>query len=117
MMDPSREGYVVGCFSQADPMVVGIAAGPGYACATPRPSVEDTDAVSKGRTPILTSGIVRCKVDAGYGPILRGDLLVSSPTPGHAMRADNPIQGTVIGKALESLDAGTGLIKVLVMAR
>ena len=118
VMDPSREGYVVGCFIQADPMVVGIAAGPGNACATPNPSAEDTDVVSKGQAPVVTSGVTRCKVDAGYGPINRGDLLVASPTPGHAMKAPKPAeQGTVIGKALESLDAGTGLIKVLVMLR
>jgi hypothetical protein len=67
--------------------------------------------------PVSTSGIVSCKVDATYGPVREGDLLVASPTPGHAMRVENPAQGTVIGKALEPLPNGTGLIKVLVMLR
>ena len=53
-------------------------------------------------------------VDATYGAIQPGDLLVSSPTPGHAMRADDPQVGTVIGKALDGLDAGTGVIAVMV---
>lgn len=66
---------------------------------------------------IALSGTVPCKVDAGYGAIKVGDLLVTSPTPGHAMRADDPRPGTVIGKALESLDAGSGTIRVLVMLR
>jgi hypothetical protein len=67
--------------------------------------------------PIALSGTVVCKVDAGYGAIRVGDLLTTSATAGHAMRAPEAIPGTIIGKALESLDTGTGLIKVLVMLR
>jgi hypothetical protein len=33
------------------------------------------------------------------------------------MRSGDPRPGTVLGKALEPLDAGTGMIKVLVMLR
>ena len=40
-----------------------------------------------------------------------------SPTEGHAMRSDDPRPGTILGKALESLEAGTGVIRVLVMLR
>ncbi len=69
------------------------------------------------RVPVATSGILPCKVDAAYGAIREGDLLVTSPTPGNAMRSDNPAQGTVVGKALEPLATGTGLIDVLVMLR
>ena len=63
------------------------------------------------------SGIVQCKVDAGYGAIQVGDLLTTSLTPGHAMRSAGLMPGTILGKALEPLDTGTGLIKVLVMLR
>ena len=67
---------------------------------------------------IALSGTVPCKVDAGYGAIQVGDLLTVSPTAGHAMRAADPApQGTVLGKAMEALDAGTGTIPVLVMMR
>lgn len=52
--------------------------------------------------------------DATYGAILPGDLLVSSPTPGHAMRAEDPQTGTVVGKALEALESGRGRIAVVV---
>ena len=56
------------------------------------------------------------KASTENGPIAPGDLLVASATPGHAMKASpNPPIGTVIGKALEGLDEGTGVIRILVM--
>lgn len=64
--------------------------------------------------PLAVVGIVPCKVSAENGPIRTGDLLVTSATPGHAMRDDNPRPGTIVGKALAALATGTGLIKVLV---
>ncbi len=70
-----------------------------------------------GRQPLALTGLVKVKVDASYGAIQPGDLLVSSPTPGHAMRADDAPAGTVIGKALEPLNDGTGRVLMLVMSR
>jgi len=67
--------------------------------------------------PVALAGRVPVKVDAGYGSIRAGDQLTTSPTPGHAMRADDPLPGTIIGKALEGLESGTGVIHVLVMLR
>ena len=67
--------------------------------------------------PLALVGVVPVKASTENGTIRPGDLLVASSTPGHAMRAEpNPPQGTVIGKALEKLDAsrGTGFIKMLV---
>jgi hypothetical protein len=66
--------------------------------------------------PLAVVGIVPCKVSAENGPIGRGDLLVSASTPGHAMRgADRDrMLGAIVGKALESLASGTGVIQVLV---
>jgi hypothetical protein len=67
-----------------------------------------------GTIPLAVGGVVPVKVSAENGPIRPGDLLVTSATPGYAMKAGpNPPQGTVIGKALEGLEAGTGLIKML----
>jgi len=64
---------------------------------------------------VVTLGAYKAiKVDASYGPIAPGDLLVASPNPGYAMRADSPQPGTIIGKALGELRAGTGVIPVLV---
>ena len=61
-------------------------------------------------------GIVPCKVTTENGPIQVGDLLVTSATPGHAMKGSdrNRMLGAVVGKALESLPKGTGVIQVLV---
>jgi len=74
----------------------------------------DTDAPLEG-IPVAITGIAPCKVSAENGPIHRGDLLVTSSTPGHAMKAGpNPPQGTVLGKALGELKEGTGVIEVLV---
>jgi hypothetical protein len=67
-----------------------------------------------GAIPLAVVGVVPVKVSAENGPIRPGDLLVASSTPGHAMKAGpNPPQGTVIGKALEGLDEGTGVMKML----
>lgn len=65
--------------------------------------------------PVAITGIVPCKVSAENGAIHRGDLLVTSSTPGYAMHAGvNPPQGTVLGKAMGELKDGTGVIQVLV---
>jgi hypothetical protein len=69
-----------------------------------------------GHAPLTVVGVVPVKASAENGPIRPGDLLVASSTPGHAMRAStHPPIGTVIGKALEPLEAGTGLIRMLVI--
>jgi hypothetical protein len=74
-----------------------------------------SDAAMIGQVPLAVIGIVPCKVSAGNGPIQPGDLLVTASLPGHAMRAgENPPQGTVLGKALEGLETGTGTILILV---
>jgi len=68
-----------------------------------------------GKIPLAILGVVPVKASAENGSIQPGDMLVASDTPGHAMRAgeDSP-QGTVIGKALEALDDGTGIILMIV---
>jgi hypothetical protein len=68
------------------------------------------------RKPIALLGKVYCKVDAQHGAIEVGDLLTTSPTPGHAMKADDPLKafGAVIGKALRPLREGQGLIPILI---
>ncbi|MHB0878816.1 MAG: hypothetical protein ACYC5O_22480 [Anaerolineae bacterium] len=75
---------------------------------------EDGEA-PEGTVPLAVLGVVPVKASAENGAIRPGDLLVTSATPGHAMRAgDNPPQGTVVGKALGGLSDGTGVISMLV---
>ncbi len=66
--------------------------------------------------PMAIVGIVPCKVSAENGSIRRGDLLVTSSTPGHAMKGTERkrLLGAVVGKAFEPLASGTGIIQVLV---
>jgi hypothetical protein len=104
--DPTHPGELRSASIASDPGVVGIVAGgPGI--------------MWNGTAPLALAGsVVLCRVDASYGAIAPNDLLVASPTPGAAMRAgDDPRQGTVVGKALEPWDAGTGTVRVLVMSR
>jgi hypothetical protein len=53
------------------------------------------------RKPIVLLAKVYCKVDASYSSIDVGDLLITSDTPGHAMKAADQSKalGAVIGKA------------------
>ena len=66
--------------------------------------------------PIALMGKVFCMVDAQYAPITVGDLLTTSPTQGHAMKAGDPAKafGSVIGKALRPLKDGRALIPILI---
>ncbi|NJL57778.1 hypothetical protein HC928_23600 [bacterium] len=96
-----------------DKRVAGVISGAGNY----RPGILlDRQQTSPNRKPLALIGKVYCKVDAQYGAISVGDLLTTSLTPGHAMRADDPMQafGAVIGKALRSLATGQGLIPILV---
>jgi hypothetical protein len=79
-----------------------------------------------GYVSVVTLGAFKMvKVDASLGPIQTGDLLTTSTTPGYAMKAAPVVvggaeiyrTGTILGKALEPLDKGTGVIKVFVTLR
>jgi hypothetical protein len=68
------------------------------------------------RAPIALVGKVWCKVDAAFGAIAPGDLLTTSPSLGHAMRAEDPQRafGAVLGKALKALSSGRAMLPILV---
>jgi hypothetical protein len=86
---------------------------------TPYPSlIELASRYRINDQPLLAlMGVVPVKATTENGPIKPGDLLVSSSIPGHVMRCDDPkeCEGAIIGKALEPLDEGIGVIKMLVM--
>ena len=66
---------------------------------------------------VALAGRVYCNVDASYGAIQPGDLLTTSPTPGHAMKVTDreQAQGAILGKAMQPLKQGEkGQILVLV---
>jgi hypothetical protein len=104
-LQPSAKAY--------DRKVAGVISGAGEY----RPGlILDRRSSSHGRLPIALVGKVYCKVDADNGAIEVGDLLTTSPTPGHAMKASDPSHafGAVLGKALQSLKSGKGMIPILV---
>lgn len=72
---------------------------------------------SAGYVPVAITGIVPVKVSAENGPIRRGDWLTSAQLPGYAMRADAHQPGAMLGKALGELEAGTGMIEVLLLVQ
>jgi hypothetical protein len=67
---------------------------------------------------LALSGIVPVKVTNEGGPIQPGDLLVSSSTPGYAMRwaGPEPCPCALVGKALEPMTDEQGVISVLLTA-
>lgn len=93
---------VAGVVSGAKDFAVGAVLGnlPGY---------EDAPAVA-------LTGRVYVWCDAASGAIEPGDLLTTSDTPGHAMKASDRERshGAVLGKAMERLESGRGLVLVLV---
>jgi hypothetical protein len=104
-LQQSRQAY--------DKRVAGVISGAGDF----RPGLVLDKQQSEGnRMPIALLGKVYCKVDARYTAIEVGDLLTTSPTPGHAMKAGDPSLafGAVIGKALRPLQSGQGLVPILI---
>jgi hypothetical protein len=86
----------------------------GIVSTAPGVSLGANETGNAGEKLIAVAGRVPCKVDASYASVKPGDLLTTSDTPGHAMKATNPQIGTILGKALEPLDSGAGVIEVLV---
>jgi hypothetical protein len=72
----------------------------------------------EGKALLALSGIVPVRVTDERGPIQPGDLLVSSSTPGYAMRwaGPEPCPCALVGKALELMADGQGVILVLLTA-
>ena len=69
-----------------------------------------------GENLVAMTGRVYVKASAENGAIQAGDLLTTAGLRGHAMKADDSERsfGSVIGKAMTSLEDGTGLVLVLV---
>jgi hypothetical protein len=111
--DSAGAGVLKRSATAADRAVVGIVAG----SIGQVEAADGAGAAGHVEAPVIVAGIAVCKVDASYGAVRVGDTLTTSPTPGRAMRADEPIPGTVLGKALEPLASGTGTVRVLVTLR
>jgi hypothetical protein len=112
ILNPAKDNEVMASVSAYDTTVAGVVSGqPGLSLG-----IE-----GEGKEQVATTGRLRVRVDARRSPIRIGDLLVTSDVPGTAMRSE-PMNisgrrlhqpGTIIGKALQSLDGGLGQILVL----
>ena len=101
VIDPEARGSVRRSDREEDRTVVGVA----------------VTSTIDGWVEVAMGSVVEVRVDAGYGAIRSGDLLVTSPAQAAAMRATTAEPGTILGKALEPLESGLGTIRVLVMLR
>jgi hypothetical protein len=113
-IDPINPGKLSLSRRAYDRRVAGIISGGGGVQPGMKMGQEGT--LADGKHPVALSGRVYCWVDAAYGAIRPGDLLTTSPTPGHAMkvRSAAKAQGAIIGKAMTGLKSGKGLVLVLV---
>jgi hypothetical protein len=108
-----EDGSIEACHQSYDKKVAGVISGAGDYKPGLLLGKEETEA---DHMPIALVGKVFCWVDADFGPVEVGDLLTTSSTHGHAMKAQDPLKafGSVIGKALMPLMEGKGLIPILV---
>ena len=109
----SEDGGLKPSDAPYDGRVVGVIAGAGNY----RPGILLDRQSQAGRQPIAMVGKTYCMVDASYGAVGVGDLLTSSGTAGHAMKAVDATRafGAVIGKAMRPLVEGRGLIPILLV--
>jgi hypothetical protein len=113
-IDPGSPGKLALSTRAYDRRVAGIVSG--ASGVKPGMVMSQEGTLADGKHPVALSGRVYCWVDAAQGAIEPGDLLTTSSTPGHAMKAADAAkaQGAIIGKAMTGLKEGRGLVLVLV---
>jgi hypothetical protein len=112
ILDSAKSNQVISSTQSYDTLVAGVvSAQPGIALGES----------GENKVLVATTGRVMVKADARRGAIHIGDLLVTSDVAGTAMKSE-PVNlggvqfhrpGTLIGKALEPLEKGSGKILVL----
>lgn len=113
-IDPNSTGKLTVTSEAYDRKVAGIISGANG--IRPGMIMGQKETIANGEYPIALSGRVYVWADASNGTIQPGDMLTSSTTPGYAMKATDRdrAQGAIIGKAMTSLESGTGYVLVLV---
>ena len=113
VIDPDRPGMLMCSGSAYDTKVAGVVSGAGGV----KPGLMlGQDDMFSGDTKVAMTGRVYVKCTTEGGPVLPGDRLTTSSLDGYAMRVVDGARadGAVIGKAMSSLEDGTGLVLVLV---
>ncbi|MFH1686123.1 MAG: hypothetical protein ABIE70_01210 [bacterium] len=113
-IDDSNPGQLKVSNKAYDPRVAGVISGAGG--VQPGMMMGQRGTIADGENSVALVGRAYCWADADYGEIRPGDMLTSSSTPGHAMRAADRERayGTIVGKAMTALPEGRGLVLVLV---
>lgn len=114
-IDPETPGSLELSTTAYNHRVAGILSGANG--INPAMTLSQEGTIADGEYPVALTGRVWCYVDAdANGPITPGDMLTTSDTPGHAMKASDRSKafGATIGKAMTSLEEGRGLVLVLV---
>jgi len=113
-IDPERIGQLRLSGKAYDHTVAGVISGANGIKAGLTMKQEGT--LADGNHPVALTGRVHCLCDASYGTINPGDLLTTSDTPGHAMKATDHANafGAILGKAMSKLENGKGLVLILV---
>jgi hypothetical protein len=113
VIDPEFPGKLKPSFEAYDKRVAGIVSG--AKGVSPGISLRE-DGILEGGQNVALSGRVYVLADASSGAITPGDLLTTSSTPGHAMKASDQArsQGAILGKAMSGLRKAKGLVLVLV---
>jgi hypothetical protein len=100
-LDPLHPGGAVESSAAGEPLVVGCALANG-----------------DGLIEIATAGVALCRANTTTAPIDVGDLLIASPLTGQAMKHDGNLPAAaILGRAVDPLPLGGGLIRVLLGAR
>ena len=112
LMVIGANGALRPCDRRYDKRAVGVVAGAG--------TLRTAMTLGGGRDSSSTASIALvgtafCYVDADLAPIEVGDLVTTSETPGHGMKAVDHASsfGAVVGKALAPLAGGRGLVPIL----
>jgi len=114
-IDEHHAGKLIKSTSAYDAKVAGVVAGAGGVRPGLIMAQKNKDEVD-GKNSVALTGRVYCWVDASFGEVKPGDMLTTSATPGHAMKVSDHSRahGAVIGKAMQPLKSGKGLVLVLV---
>jgi hypothetical protein len=113
-IDPKSPGELLLSREPYDSKVAGIVSGAGG--VKPGMLMGQKGTKADGKHPVALTGRVYCWVDATHGAVQPGDMITTSSTPGHGMKASDRERafGSIIGKAMTGLDSGKGLVLVLV---
>ena len=113
-IDPDHPGRLRTSTRAYDRTVAGVVSGAGG--VKPGMLMSQAGTAAAGQHAVALTGRVYCLVDAAHGPVRPGDLITTSNTPGHGMKVtDHALShGAVLGKAMTTLEAGQGLVLILV---